>query len=37
VVREIIRKTEADPARRPGIHVGGWAGFWHPAERELCL
>jgi hypothetical protein len=23
VVREIIRKIEADPARRPGIHVGG--------------
>jgi hypothetical protein len=23
VVREIIRKTEPDPARRPGIHVGG--------------
>jgi len=23
VVREIIRKTETDPARRPGIHVGG--------------
>ncbi|MEH0934726.1 amino acid transporter [Micromonospora psammae] len=23
VVREIIRKSEADPARRPGIHVGG--------------
>ena len=22
VVREIIRKTEPDPARRPGIHVG---------------
>ncbi|GAA3532553.1 APC family permease [Nonomuraea rosea] len=23
VVREIIRKSEPDPARRPGIHVGG--------------
>jgi hypothetical protein len=23
VVREIIRKSESDPARRPGIHVGG--------------
>ncbi|MEK8110513.1 hypothetical protein NKG94_51680 [Micromonospora sp. M12] len=23
VVREIIRKVEPDPARRPGIHVGG--------------
>ncbi|HEX4815072.1 MAG TPA: amino acid transporter [Nonomuraea sp.] len=23
VVREIIRKVESDPARRPGIHVGG--------------
>jgi hypothetical protein len=23
VVREILRTTEADPARRPGIHVGG--------------
>jgi hypothetical protein len=23
VVREILRKTEKDPARRPGIHVGG--------------
>ncbi|MEV0271736.1 amino acid permease [Hamadaea sp. NPDC050747] len=23
VVREIIRKLESDPARRPGIHVGG--------------
>ncbi len=23
VVREIIRQTEKDPARRPGIHVGG--------------
>jgi hypothetical protein len=23
VVREIIRQVEADPARRPGIHVGG--------------
>ncbi|GAA3340433.1 APC family permease [Amorphoplanes nipponensis] len=23
VVREIIRKSEADPGRRPGIHVGG--------------
>ena len=23
VVREIIRKIEPDPARRPGIHVGG--------------
>jgi hypothetical protein len=23
VVREIIRSVEADPARRPGIHVGG--------------
>jgi hypothetical protein len=23
VVREIIRKGEPDPARRPGIHVGG--------------
>ncbi|MFR9777582.1 amino acid transporter [Micromonospora sp. MS34] len=23
VVREIIRKSERDPARRPGIHVGG--------------
>jgi hypothetical protein len=23
VVREIIREVEADPARRPGIHVGG--------------
>ncbi|NUT20398.1 MAG: APC family permease [Hamadaea sp.] len=23
VVREIIRKLEADPAQRPGIHVGG--------------
>ncbi|WP_241986045.1 amino acid transporter [Cryobacterium sp. TMT2-17-1] len=23
VVREILRQSEADPARRPGIHVGG--------------
>ena len=23
VVREIIRTSEPDPARRPGIHVGG--------------
>ena len=23
VVREIIRRSEPDPARRPGIHVGG--------------
>ena len=23
VVREIIRRTERDPLRRPGIHVGG--------------
>ena len=23
VVREIIRASEADPAKRPGIHVGG--------------
>ncbi|TFC41149.1 APC family permease [Cryobacterium sp. TMT1-21] len=23
VVREILRKSETDPARRPGIHVGG--------------
>ena len=23
VVREILRKTDKDPARRPGIHVGG--------------
>ncbi|WP_245862353.1 hypothetical protein [Georgenia soli] len=23
VVREIIRKSEPDPARRPGLHVGG--------------
>ncbi|WP_207783815.1 APC family permease [Micromonospora globispora] len=23
VVREIIRKSESDPSRRPGIHVGG--------------
>nr|WP_055509256.1 APC family permease [Nonomuraea pusilla] len=23
VVREIIRKSESDPAKRPGIHVGG--------------
>ena len=23
VVREIIRKSEPDPSRRPGIHVGG--------------
>ena len=23
VVREIIRSSEKDPARRPGIHVGG--------------
>jgi hypothetical protein len=24
VVREIIRKSESDPAQRPGIHVGGF-------------
>jgi hypothetical protein len=24
VVREIIRKSEPDPAQRPGIHVGGF-------------